>query len=58
MKYRKIKDEERPKCSICGKPMEWHLSKTYYEDIYGWCLTCDCVDEGRLEPDHTEKFIP
>jgi len=54
----KIKDEERPVCSICGERMVYHLSITYYEEVGGWYLTCDCIDEYRIEPDEEFHFVP
>ena len=58
MNLREIKEGERPVCPQCGKPMVLVLSKSYYENVYGWQFDCDCVDEEQLKPDHDYYLSP
>jgi DNA-damage-inducible protein D len=50
--------EERPLCPRCKKPLSWVLTKTYYEEVYGWEYDCDCIDTARLKADEVFKFTP
>jgi hypothetical protein len=58
MELREIKDEERPLCPQCKKPLIWMRSDTYYHEVYGWDYDCECVDTARLKPDHIFRFTP
>jgi DNA-directed RNA polymerase subunit M/transcription elongation factor TFIIS len=58
MNKREVKPEERPLCPRCKKPLSWVLTKTYYEEVYGWEYDCDCIDTARLKADEVFKFTP
>ena len=58
MELREIRDEERPICQQCKKPLAWVLSATYYQEVFGWEYDCLCVDTDRLKPDEVFEFSP
>ena len=58
MNKRNIKPEERPLCPHCKKPLSWVLTKTYYEEVYGWEYDCECIDTAILKADEVFKFAP
>jgi len=58
MNKREATPDERPLCPRCKKPLSWVLTKTYYEEVYGWEYDCDCIDTARLKADEVFKFTP